>query len=131
MELMKSRDLQMHDPRKITNFSISTVSTEPLRGIVEIDTFDSTVKFELSEDTALKIDQEVKRFVTDAYKRAPELLSANKETLVKMAEALLQREVLDAWRTSCPRLPVWETAEERGFIDVAQVHVALDDVIER
>jgi hypothetical protein len=26
-------------------------------------------------------------------------------------------EVLEAWRTSCPRLPVWETAEERGFID--------------
>jgi hypothetical protein len=25
-------------------------------------------------------------------------------------------EVLDAWRTSCPRLPVWETAEERGFV---------------
>lgn len=25
-------------------------------------------------------------------------------------------EVLDAWRTSCPRLPVWETAEERDFI---------------
>lgn len=26
-------------------------------------------------------------------------------------------EVLDAWRTSCPRLPVWEEANERGFID--------------
>lgn len=25
-------------------------------------------------------------------------------------------EVLDAWRTSCPRLPVWEEANERGFI---------------
>jgi len=25
-------------------------------------------------------------------------------------------EVLEAWRTSCPRLPVWETAEDRGFI---------------
>lgn len=25
-------------------------------------------------------------------------------------------EVLEAWRTSCPRLPVWETANERGFI---------------
>jgi hypothetical protein len=24
--------------------------------------------------------------------------------------------VLDAWRTSCPRLPVWEEATERGFI---------------
>jgi hypothetical protein len=25
-------------------------------------------------------------------------------------------EVLDAWRTSCPRLPVWEDATDRGFI---------------
>ena len=25
-------------------------------------------------------------------------------------------EVLDAWRTSCPRLPVWEDATERGFV---------------
>jgi uncharacterized cupin superfamily protein len=25
--------------------------------------------------------------------------------------------VLDAWRTSCPRLPVWEEANARGFID--------------
>lgn len=25
-------------------------------------------------------------------------------------------EVLDAWRTSCPKLPVWEEANERGFI---------------
>jgi hypothetical protein len=26
-------------------------------------------------------------------------------------------EVMDAWRTSCPRLPVWEDANERGFIE--------------
>jgi hypothetical protein len=25
-------------------------------------------------------------------------------------------EVLDAWRTSCPQLPVWEDATGRGFI---------------
>jgi hypothetical protein len=25
-------------------------------------------------------------------------------------------DVLDAWRTSCPRLPVWEDANDRGFI---------------
>jgi hypothetical protein len=25
-------------------------------------------------------------------------------------------EVLEAWRTSCPRLPVWEEAHDRGFI---------------
>ena len=25
-------------------------------------------------------------------------------------------EVLDAWRTSCPRLPVWEEANDRGLV---------------
>jgi hypothetical protein len=24
--------------------------------------------------------------------------------------------VIEAWRTSCPRLPVWEDANDRGFI---------------
>jgi len=49
-----------------------------------------------SEDTALKIDHEVKRFVTDNYQRAHQLLSDQKETLVRIADALLSREVLDA-----------------------------------
>jgi hypothetical protein len=26
-------------------------------------------------------------------------------------------EVIDAWRTSCPRLPVWEDANDRGFVE--------------
>lgn len=26
-------------------------------------------------------------------------------------------EVMDAWRTSCPRLPVWEEANDRGFVE--------------
>lgn len=26
-------------------------------------------------------------------------------------------EVLGAWRTSCPRLPIWEEATDRGFIE--------------
>jgi D-3-phosphoglycerate dehydrogenase len=28
-------------------------------------------------------------------------------------------ETMDAWRTSCPRLPVWEDAIERGLVIVA------------
>jgi len=49
-----------------------------------------------SEDTALKIDHEVKRFVTDAYSRAQAILMQHKARLMEMAEALLQRETLDA-----------------------------------
>lgn len=26
-------------------------------------------------------------------------------------------DVMSAWRTSCPRLPVWEEANDRGFIE--------------
>lgn len=26
-------------------------------------------------------------------------------------------EVIEAWRTSCPRLPVWEDANDRGFVE--------------
>jgi D-3-phosphoglycerate dehydrogenase len=26
-------------------------------------------------------------------------------------------EVMEAWRTSCPRLPVWERANEMGFVE--------------
>jgi hypothetical protein len=26
-------------------------------------------------------------------------------------------EVLDAWRTSCPKLPVWEDANDRGLVE--------------
>jgi hypothetical protein len=34
-------------------------------------------------------------------------------------------EVLDAWRTSCPRLPVWESANDRGFISRRRALVAV------
>ena len=27
------------------------------------------------------------------------------------------RETMDAWRTSCPRLPVWEEANDRGLVE--------------
>jgi hypothetical protein len=31
-------------------------------------------------------------------------------------EARPYAEVMDAWRTSCPRLPVWEDSVDRGFV---------------
>jgi len=30
-------------------------------------------------------------------------------------------EVMDAWRTSCPRLPVWEDATDRGLVTCERV----------
>ena len=49
-----------------------------------------------SEDTALKIDGEVKRIVGDQYERCTALLSEHKQRLLDIADALLAREVLDA-----------------------------------
>ena len=31
-------------------------------------------------------------------------------------------EVMDAWRTSCPKLPVWEDANDRGLVTMAIVN---------
>ena len=49
-----------------------------------------------SEDTALRIDQEVKKFVSDNYTRAQIVLLRQKQALLDMADALLVRETLDA-----------------------------------
>jgi cell division protease FtsH len=49
-----------------------------------------------SEATALKIDAEIKRIVTEQYERAQKILTDNRPVLVKVAEALLEHEVLDA-----------------------------------
>jgi cell division protease FtsH len=49
-----------------------------------------------SEDTALKIDHEVKLFVTGNYQRSHELLLQHKDALTRIADELLAREVLDA-----------------------------------
>jgi cell division protease FtsH len=49
-----------------------------------------------SEDTAIKIDQEVRKLVNNGYSTAKQILSDNRDTLEKVAKALIEREVLDA-----------------------------------
>ncbi len=49
-----------------------------------------------SEDTAIKIDQEVRRLVDSGYTTAKAVLGENREVLTRIALALLEREVLDA-----------------------------------
>ena len=31
-------------------------------------------------------------------------------------------ETMDAWRTSCPKLPIWEDANDRGLVAIEQVN---------
>jgi cell division protease FtsH len=49
-----------------------------------------------SEDTAILIDEEVKRIVSDAMKRADKILKDHIKTLHKLSNALLDREILDS-----------------------------------
>jgi len=49
-----------------------------------------------SEETAREIDAEVRRFIDSAYKTAFDVLDGNRDILEKIAQALLEREVLDA-----------------------------------
>jgi cell division protease FtsH len=49
-----------------------------------------------SEETALRIDQEIRRFVNDGYTKARTLVTEKGDALTRIAEALLEREVLDA-----------------------------------
>jgi cell division protease FtsH len=50
---------------------------------------------DFSESIAMEIDQEVKRLVTENYERAKRLLTENMVSLKRLAEALLEKEVLD------------------------------------
>jgi cell division protease FtsH len=49
-----------------------------------------------SEDTAIRIDHEIKRFVQTNYERAKAVLEEHRVSLERIAEELLVREVLDA-----------------------------------
>jgi cell division protease FtsH len=48
-----------------------------------------------SEQTAQEIDREVRNIITQAEKKVEQLLSENMDKLHRLAEALLEREILD------------------------------------
>ncbi|HVO28117.1 MAG TPA: ATP-dependent zinc metalloprotease FtsH [Candidatus Margulisiibacteriota bacterium] len=56
---------------------------------------DFTQLQDYSEHTAVEIDTEVRRIIADSYQQAKDLLATNVEVLHKIAEALLDKEVLD------------------------------------
>jgi cell division protease FtsH len=49
-----------------------------------------------SEDTAIKIDQEVKKIVAEQYEVARKVLEENADAMVRLSEALLELETLDS-----------------------------------
>ncbi|HEY3040397.1 MAG TPA: ATP-dependent zinc metalloprotease FtsH [Pyrinomonadaceae bacterium] len=50
---------------------------------------------DFSEETAIKIDEQVKKIVTAQYERAKKIIDENRDTMVRLAECLLERESLD------------------------------------
>ena len=50
---------------------------------------------DFSEDTAIKIDQEVKKIISEQYERAKRIIEENRDTMVRLSETLLERESLD------------------------------------
>jgi cell division protease FtsH len=56
----------------------------------------SSRREDYSEQTAMEIDQEVRRIVEEQYQIAKRVVSDNREKLDRLAQALLERETLDA-----------------------------------
>jgi cell division protease FtsH len=56
---------------------------------------DFTQKVDYSESTAIEIDAEIRRIIQESYQKAKDLLRKNLGLLHKIAETLLEKEVLD------------------------------------
>ena len=56
---------------------------------------DFTQKSDYSKNTAIEIDAEIRRIIQESYHRAKDLLTTNLRVLHKVAEKLLEKEVLD------------------------------------
>ncbi len=56
---------------------------------------DGHIRGDYSESTAIEIDNEIKVIIETCYKRAKEIIKVNEGALLKIAENLLQKEVLD------------------------------------
>jgi cell division protease FtsH len=78
-----------------------------------------------SEDTAIKIDQEVKSMVTVQYERAHAMIMEQRLALSTIAEALLIHEVLDGDQVR--RLVAGGTLEEVGPAPAAAAPASADE----
>jgi cell division protease FtsH len=82
----------------VTQFGMSEVIGPLAVGDKEQEIFlgrEFAQRREISERTAQKVDDEVKRLVDEAYARATQILSGNRELLDRIALALLDRETID------------------------------------
>ena len=84
--------------RMVTQFGMSEVIGPLAVGDKEQEIFlgrEFAQRREISERTAQMVDTEVKRLVDEAYARATQIISENRELLDRIAVALLDRETID------------------------------------
>jgi AFG3 family protein len=90
----------LSDLERITKTAYSMVSVygmnDKIGNVSFYDSKQSEYSFNkpYSETTATTIDQEVKRIIDEAYQRVLRLLNEKRESLEKIAQALLQKEIL-------------------------------------
>jgi cell division protease FtsH len=84
--------------RMVTQFGMSEVIGPLAVGDKEQEIFlgrEFAQRREISERTAQMVDDEVKRLIDEAYARAMQILTHNRELLDRIAVALLDRETID------------------------------------
>ena len=84
--------------RMVTQFGMSEVIGPLAVGDKEQEIFlgrEFAQRREVSERTAQMVDTEVKRLIDEAYARAMQIISENRELLDRIASALLDRETID------------------------------------
>jgi cell division protease FtsH len=82
----------------VTQFGMSEVIGPLAVGDKEQEIFlgrEFAQRREVSERTAQMVDAEVKRLIDEAYARATQIISENRELLDRIAVALLDRETID------------------------------------
>lgn len=90
----------LSDLERITKMAYSMVTIYGMNDVVGnvsfYDSKESDYSFNkpYSEATAKSIDEEVRKIVSNSYQRTTELLRAHREELEKVAQALLQREII-------------------------------------
>jgi len=91
----------LNDLEKVTKQAYAMVAYFGLNNVIgNVSYYDSTGQNEynftkpFSERTAQTIDEEVSKIIETAYKRAKDLLTQNKEKLNKLAQILIDKEVI-------------------------------------
>jgi len=81
----------------VTRFGMSTLGPRTFGRKEELIFLGKEISEErnYSESTAAKIDQEVSKFISDAYKTAEKIIIEKKETLERIAKTLLEKETIE------------------------------------